>query len=122
MSTIDLSQKDFWRQGPYALDGYWDFYPSNFIDPDSTQSVEDNFRVRLNTLWNDIEGFGTRWTAFGYASYQVKVFVPANRPELGLKIPDMYTAYRLYANGELVSQNGVPGKKSRLPSPNGYLK
>lgn len=117
VSSINLSHKDFWKRGPYPLDGYWDFYPSEFIDPDSTNSVKDHFPVALTTMWNDIEGFGTQWAAFGFATYQVTVYVPSNRPELGLKIPDMYTAYRLYCNGELVSQNGVPGKKKSSSIP-----
>lgn len=111
MSTIDMTGNDFWRKGPFTLDNYWDFYPSAFIDPDSIHSNEENFQLRLTTLWNEIEGFGSTWSGFGYASYQVRILVPQNRPELGLKVPDMYTAYRLYANGELISQNGVPGKK-----------
>lgn len=118
--TIDLSESDFWHDGPYSLDRRWDFYANNFVNPDSVGPVEVAVGVPLTTLWNDIQGFGSQWSAMGYASYQVRIYVPENRPQLGLKIPDMYSSYRLYANGELISQNGVPEQRKLQQNPNGF--
>ena len=59
--------------------------------------------------WNGFQLGDETLGAFGYATYRLTVQLPEESGLLGLKLTDMNTAYRLYANGRLVASNGIPG-------------
>ena len=108
-AVLDLSSYNFWKSDPVSLDVNWDLYPNQFLTPHRRHPELLSNEVKFSKLWNDIDGFGSRWSGSGYASYQVTLKLPGDYPKLGIRILDMYTAYRLYADGELIAASGVPG-------------
>ncbi len=62
------------------------------------------------SLWRNISENGKDLPSIGYATYLLKIILPPKRPALALRVPDVYSCYALYLNGQLVSQNGIPGK------------
>ncbi len=95
----------------------WLLYPSTFINPLESNSRSAENSIQLTDLWNYTPSMGTKWSAMGYASYSLTVYMPKDHPEMGLKIPEAYTTYRLYLDGKLISENGVPGKTARTSKP-----
>jgi signal transduction histidine kinase len=53
----------------------------------------------------------------GYASYELTILLPKQRPRLALEVPDVYASYNLYVNGELMAQNGHPDSSAVTARP-----
>lgn len=103
---IDLTSIDFQTQGSVELNGEWKFYWGEFIEPQSLSTASKGRLVNFPHLWNE----DPQLSSYGYATYTLTVKKPENTTQLGLSIPDMYTAYTLYINGVEVAGNGTVAK------------
>jgi two-component system sensor histidine kinase ChiS len=75
------------------------------VDPDSTGW---EFHP-VPGLWNDVPAQEARRGGFGCATFVLDVRVPDSLHRLGMVVPEVMTAGRLWANGRLVATNGRPG-------------
>lgn len=109
---LDLSDWDFDADGPASLDGDWELYWSELVSPESFQnadlSAHDGF-LSVPSMWNGFEMDGQRLGANGYATFRLRVTMPANDGDLAMRFHSMGTAYTLFANGEEVVATGVVG-------------
>lgn len=105
LRNINLNQKNV------ALDGEWQFYWHRLLEPSQTDTAAYDYTY-FPRLWNK-----QNLPAKSYATYKVTVLLPANRGELAMFIPDVYTSYNLYINGNLFANNGKPAttKNTYLP-------
>ncbi|GAB2684626.1 hypothetical protein GCM10027037_02300 [Mucilaginibacter koreensis] len=73
--------------------------------------------VNFPYKWSDGEISGKQLPAFGYATYQLKLLLPRHTGPLRISLPDVYSAYRFYINGELAVENGcvTTGPKGFVP-------
>ncbi len=114
--VLDLSQNSFNKN--IALDGEWEFYwhklytPADFIDP---ASLDKPVFVKVPSIWNDIEHPMAPLPGNGYATYRLRVIMPGEEVHIGLKLLDAATAYRLWINGELLSENGIVSTSNGIP-------
>lgn len=99
------------RSGPIAgkieLNGEWLFYWQQLLKPDD-KPLGKPALTDFPSLWstgNQIDGKSL--PAFGYATYTLTVLLPKNHSELRLSVPDVYSAYLLYVNGEPAARNGI---------------
>lgn len=93
---------------PVALDGEWGFYWKQLVAPDSLTAAGKPLFAPCPSRWADLRINGQNFPAQGYATYSLTVLLPSRRSRIGLEIPDVYCAYKLYVNGVLQSQNGEP--------------
>ena len=105
-AVIDLRNRDITGK-PLTLKGEWAFYWHQLLPPDSLLSGEVAYTAFPN-LWNNTELKGERLPGKGYATYSLTVLLPHKRIPLAIKIPDVYTSYRFYLNGKIISENGHP--------------
>ncbi len=99
---LDLSNYNFENSGSIELNGEWQFYWEQLIDPtDPIRKMPE--LVSLPHLWNEYDELGS----YGYATYKLKLILPPNYPKLAFTIPDMYSAYSLFVNDQLVARNGI---------------
>lgn len=114
-ALLDLSKKDV-SHGTFSLKGKWEFYWQQLLDQNNISLYTPSY-ITFPTLWNDIELNGKALPSNGYATYQFRIILPSERPEMALEIPDTYSTYALYINGRLLSQNGKPAtqKKDAVP-------
>lgn len=109
----DLTAHVF-TDGPLPLDGEWELYMSQLISP-------SDFRT-MGSQPKDFADFPSAWNVssgaqnFGFATYRLKLVVPSNQP-LALQIPHCYSAYRLWANGQVISSNGIVGESREESKP-----
>lgn len=99
----DLRNEDF-AGGEVALDGEWEFYWQQLIEPGSFGQTQAEW-VHFPHLWNTPDGSNEPNEAFGYATYRMQ-FLPPNGKSLSLFVEDMYCSYRLFLNGVEISRNG----------------
>jgi hypothetical protein len=111
---LDLRSWSFESSGPVKLDGGWDFYwgklltPGDF--PEGGTSLE-KLIFNLPSVWNDKVLNNYKLDGYGFATYRLRISIPENiKGEiLALKIPYLFTSYRMWVNGVEASSNGVPG-------------
>ncbi len=103
------------------LNGEWLFYWNELLDDPSAQH-HPGLKVQVPGLWNNYDIDGKTYPAFGYATYKLTVLLPKNSGLIRISMPDVYTAYRLLINGELVASNGKVGKSKADYAPEWVMK
>ena len=132
---LNLENWDFKENGSVSLDGEWEFYWKQLVEPrqiDIDSDAPENEIVEANnaksidrkTPYIIVPG---NWTSFktneisaseqGYATYRVTLRLKSNE-KLALKLPPIGTAAKVFANGLRVAEIGKIGKswEEVLPS------
>lgn len=103
------------------LRGPWEFYWEQFIDPEVVRLSglpEPTAMVELPGSWIRVSGAQGPLPAVGYGSYRIVLSLDhADNRELVLLIPMIYSAYKLFVNGELAAQVGEVGKSPDTSRP-----
>ncbi|MFT3932210.1 MAG: ATP-binding protein [Chitinophagaceae bacterium] len=102
--VLDLRNSDL-SANPISLNGEWAFYWKQLIQPGDTPSHNRTFTT-YPQLWNKTQVNGQQLSANGYATYCLTVILPSKKPALAIEIPDVYSTYKLFVNGEELAQNG----------------
>lgn len=91
-----------------SLDGTWLFYPGELAEDFPATSGE---LLKVPEIWNTHirKSTGRPMGADGFGTYILELRVPPDSPPLGLKIPALGAAYRLYINGKWEADGGVVG-------------
>ncbi len=108
---LDLRDYDIHEEGYLPLNGEWEFFWQEYIDPRVTDSIfGKGIRAKVPSVWNNYELFGAKLPGRGFASYKLKVLLDkAPKEDLSLKLLAINTCYSLYINGEKVSSSGHAG-------------
>jgi len=86
---------------PIALNGLWQFYPSQLIDPKDSFALWQHFdSIMVPKSWIQKTHEG-----FGYATYRFTILNPP--ADLALSLAHVRSSYDLYVNGHLLARNGV---------------
>jgi signal transduction histidine kinase len=107
---IDLSACTFDDSSVFPLDGEWEFYWQQLLDPQDTLSgtAKAPAYMAVPGAW----GPGTETTGFsryGYASYRLLLQLPPEVPAFALKVNNIRNASQVFVNGELLGESGLPG-------------
>ena len=105
---LDLSARSWNTDKVVALNGEWNFYWKQFIPPQSFQSsppAPDAFLQVPNTWPQDLSD-NTLPTGTGYATYRLKIQLPADSIPLSLRVNTISTAMRIWVNGKSVYEVG----------------
>lgn len=100
---------------PLALNGKWAFVWKQFLYPEDNPHI--NTYTNFPQLWNNAIVNGQHLSPQGYATYQLRILLPSKRPLLAINLPDFYSCYRLYINGEFFSSSGTPDTSAENYSP-----
>lgn len=92
-----------------TLSGEWQFYWNRLLTPKDQPDTQALYTSYPN-LWKNILVNGKPLPSQGYGTYELTLLLPANRPVLGMEIPDVYSSYNLYVNDSILASNGLPGK------------
>jgi signal transduction histidine kinase len=111
--NMNLSEWNFETNGSVLLNGEWEFYWNQLLEPrsfytDEARLVKDYIHVPGS--WNghgDRLRSGSELPGVGYATYRLKLLLPYETQTFAMRIPTVFTAYTLYANGEKISSAGV---------------
>jgi signal transduction histidine kinase len=117
---LDLTQVHV-SENPLKLAGEWKFYWQELLSPEDIQNrlTRDGNHDRLISIPSSWLGYrldGQRLSGTGYATFRVviKLSEQDRSERLALRLPTIFHAYKLWANGELLAEVGVVGRdKSR---------
>ncbi|SKB29356.1 ATP-binding protein [Daejeonella lutea] len=103
LAVLDFRNESF--SDELKLDGKWNFYWKQLINPGDTASKK-GILVDFPFRWDGFVLDGKKLPAYGYATYKVKVLLPPSSKPFRIMMTDVYTAYRLFINGNEVASNG----------------
>lgn len=112
---LDLSAKNVSSTEPVKLDGTWEFYWNQLIPPEhfSEGTVEAKpLFAPVPGPWNQLKSNGKELGGTGFATYRLQIRMRSGTELLALDISDINSSFRLYVNGELVSQFGIPATEA----------
>jgi len=96
----------------FALDGEWAFYWNRRLTPADFSSLHppkpDGY-LEQPGAWNDFRIAGRPLGSYGTATLRLVIDPGPDRRELGLGIPAILKAYRLWVDGKLASTRGKVG-------------
>ena len=98
------------------ISGEWAFYPGRILTPDSLPATPPDY-IPFPLLWKEVRIDGKALPSQGYGTYQLTVLLPKKRPRIGMEIHHVYSAYKLYVNGVMQSQNGQPAATRENATP-----
>lgn len=104
--VLDLRKTDLSIQH-FSLKGEWAIYWHQLLAPGDTLTKPTAF-VPFPELWQHTIIGGKPLPSIGYASYRLTILLPPHAHDLALYLPDAYTSYRLYINGDLFAHSGSP--------------
>ena len=122
---LDLTEWDFEKNGAVNLDGEWEFYWKQLYDPRhflSGISSMDKKIIMLPRSWNGYEVEGVPIEGTGYATFRLIIRLPENDKSMSMELPSIYTAHKLWINGELLSSDGQVSEASEGSEPKHFHK
>ncbi|MDA0791098.1 MAG: response regulator [Proteobacteria bacterium] len=107
---IDLTDRDFQRDGKVYLDGEWEFFWGRHLTASDflTLRVDEAGHINVPGSWNGYPFEGEPVSGEGIATYRLTILTSAAEP-LALQIPDIGTSYRLIVNAKEAIVVGRPG-------------
>lgn len=103
----DLSHWDFENDGIAFLNGEWNFYPQSLLGPEELSSAEPSI-LKVPGTWEMKKPY--LQPLKGNGTYHLSIKLPDKKGRLVLKVQNIWMAHRLYINGSLVKEMGVPAQ------------
>ena len=100
----DLRTVNF-TQSNIDLKGNWGFYWKQLVNPSSASNTSTY--TAFPEIWNNKKIEGESNASIGFATYTVTILLPTKRPALAIYLPDTYSAYTLFINGNQFASNGI---------------
>lgn len=91
---------DYNGEAKLSLEGEWQFCWDTLLYDNTT--IEKEKFLNIPAYWQDHD-----LNTLGKATYFLEVFSDKEYPMRGLIVPEVQSAYHLYVNGKLLSQNGI---------------
>jgi adenylate cyclase len=104
---IDLSSWSFDGQGALPLDGDWEFFPGELVEPGAPRA-STVAAIPDDGLWKGV---------YGCATYRLRVEFPARAGKLAIKIPTVFSAARVFLNGAEIYSAGTVGTTKETTRP-----
>lgn len=110
--VLDLSDWDFEQDGVVQLDGEWEFYWEQLLEPEAFLS--DNKPVptgiiRVPNTWESTPVNFQQYPSYGYATLRLVVKSASSGRIHALKIKALQAAHRIWVNQEVLSTVGRVG-------------
>ncbi len=106
--VLDLSAWDLHQQGMVNLDGEWEFYDGQLLEPaDFVQPRADGSYLSVPGTWKGAIAAGGK-SGKGYGTYRLKVMLRDADEIYGLKLRSIRMSHRLYIDGKLEGSSGLP--------------
>ena len=121
--SLDLREWDFARQGAHPLDGEWEFYWGQLLEPADFERGTPQPApawIVLPHSWNGSEIDGRSIGGEGYATFRLRFLLSGTADSIGplaLKMPLVYTSYKLWINGTLLAETGKVGTDRSSTTP-----
>jgi signal transduction histidine kinase/CheY-like chemotaxis protein len=112
--VLEITNKQI-QEKNIPLTGKWKFYWNQLLTPKDT-AINGQF-VQFPKIWNETVINGKHLSGVGYATYKMTIFIPGDVPPTAIRIPDIYSSYRLFVNDSMVVESGFPAVTKEQSKP-----
>lgn len=103
------------------LDQGWELYWGKLLAPSDFQDKALPFDLKLAFpfFWNDLEIDGRKLPPNGFLTLRKTIILPESLigKRCGLRVPEMFSAYKLFVNGDPMAANGIVSDDPDLYQP-----
>ncbi len=94
----------------YYLSGEWEYYPDVLLTPQMHRENRDTFYRRYISIgeYGGMDMGNGKKSPFGSGTYRLLAVFPEEKQTYGIVLDEVFSAYRLYVNGELTGEMGNP--------------
>jgi hypothetical protein len=108
---LDLRSTNLENTKPLKIQGDVEFYWEQLLTPSQLHDTITRYKPQLVPLpksWTSYTVDGKKLPALGYATFRFWVIVNSDNKQdiYGLRIPSVFSSYRVWANGQLLSEVG----------------
>jgi len=118
--VLDCSGWDFESDGKIVIEGEWEFYWEALYSPTYFEKNQIPTQVKFTNfpgLWNNISSNRGYLSNHGFATYRLKIINSQFFHKMAIEIPDFYSSYQLWINGETIAKNGQVGTSHATTTP-----
>lgn len=110
--TLDLKTWDAVKDETIPLNGEWEFYFGKLLTSDDFQSAlpSGGTMQKVPEQWNHYKINRECLPAHGFATYRLKLLLPENQTNYGIKVTSIFTSARIFVDGREVLACGKPGE------------
>lgn len=108
--VADLTRHSISDQQEVSLDGDWKFYWHEFIPVDGAKPQTTPILLKVRGTWKGADYHGQALPATGWGSYELTLQTGQAQGTLALRLPNIGTAYALFANGIKIAHMGRVAK------------
>lgn len=112
--VLDLRGVDL-RAQHVALNGTWRWTWQQLRVPGQRPTALEF--IDFPQTWNHSRWRGRPVPPHGYATYELLILMPRESGPISIRMPDVYTAYQLFINGQPALRNGQPGTSAATTTP-----
>lgn len=107
---LALSEKDLQENACYFLAEGWSFYPDKLFTPETFAEEGAQSFAQIITIgqYNDFSFGQPQRGTNGSATYRLLLSLPQTPYTYSLALPEVFSSYRLYIGGTLISNWGIP--------------
>ncbi|MGD8192218.1 ATP-binding protein [Brevibacillus ginsengisoli] len=126
--VLYVSQAQLNENPMIPLNGEWEFYWKQLLDPQELHSREHFSQTpsysQVPAEWKNLQQQGQALTNQGYGTYRLVIQLDKSHhnQSTALYLHSVATAYKLWVNGELLASNGTVGRSQDEMVPKNYPK
>jgi hypothetical protein len=117
---IDLRGVQLQSENPIKLQGEWEFYWQQLLKPAQimTNTTNNPEIVKVPSSWsNYLMPNSKKYPATGYGTYHIKIIVDSSDQVYALKLYSIFSAYKIWINGQLADSAGIVGTSKAASKP-----
>jgi class 3 adenylate cyclase len=88
------------------LDGEWEFFPGQLLDPSEIQGIEPDTIVNVPGLWSQLQK-KEEYSDLNYATYRLRIVNHGLPKVFSIRNNQINSAFRLFLDGNEIMQNGT---------------
>lgn len=104
--------RPFHKHSRYYLEGEWEFYYRQFIESDPQGEPKLSEMLEVPSSWTGNPLYDSPYESGGYASYRAYIKGFSYKDPVTIYIPNIASAYRIYLDGQLVTESGTLSKSA----------
>ena len=104
--------RPFHKHSRYYLEGEWEFYYRQFIESDPQGEPKLSEMLEVPSSWAGNPLYDSPYESGGYASYRAYIKGFPYKDPVTIYIPNIASAYRIYLDGQLVTESGTLSKSA----------
>ena len=108
--VLDLSDIQFSDSNVYKLEGNWEFYWNELLNPEDFLQKSNPSYIKVPRSWNGYNWNSKTIDAIGYATFRLKIKLPTESPPLAITMKEQGTAFKVIVNKEMIKESGKVGK------------